>query len=1061
MVHLGCGDGRLTAELRVNGSYLVHGLDVDAAGVEKARVHMRSKGLYGKVSVDTFDGVHLPYADSLVNLIVTTDPTCRVPDEEVLRVLAPNGVAITDKAGTSSGIWNQATEIGQGFVKIKKPWPSEIDEWSHFLHGPDGNAVARDTAVGPPRHLRWKGLPLWDRSHEELGVLNAMVTAGGRLFYIVDEGSATSVRLPAKWRLVARDAFNGVILWKRDVLSWTDNLRPFRTGPAHLNSRVVATKDVVYATLGLDQPVTAFDAGTGETIRSYPGTEYTEEIIHDKGVLYLVVGTSETDSESYEDKESKTANSRGWLHGAFAGDYLRRRGEPAPSSKRFVAAVDAKTGTVLWKNESLDAKLVLPLSLVAGNDQVYFKSTEAVVSLDARSGKQVWRTDRKAVVARFAWAAPTVVFWDDVLLVSDIDAPDPDRPAPETTKYLVKLTMTRAPAPRLAAYDANTGRELWSTSKDFGFGFHAPVDLFVINGELWNKNGNKAFDVKTGALLKTVNSQYPRTGMGHTRCHRFKATSKYILRSHAGVELFSVEDGFVGNNSWVRGTCQHGIVPANGLLYVPPHSCACFPMVKLNGLNAIAAEKTAAPQVKDSERLKRGPAYSDRGTAPSAGSPPSSEFWPMYRHDTARTGAAKTKVPVSLSPSWQIEIKGRLTQPVVAGNTLLVASIDEHTVYALESTTGKRLWSFTAGGRVDSSPTIYNGRAFFGCADGRLYAVDMKTGELAWRFNAAPEDTRIHIFGQLESPWPLHGSVLIVDGFLYVAAGRSSYLDGGIFVYKLDPADGDILARNVIFSPNSQTGFQAEAWDHDVAGTRLDLMTSDHDSLYMGNVRLDKDCQELPNTIPHLYALTGFLDGTWFYRSYWSYSARIKGEKNSGFGGWASLARSGPTGRLLSVASDATYGYGRYGYSTKGPWKSGETDAYRVFSCRHQKPSDPSDGKSRASKAGKLDYYWQTRIPIHAFAMVAASNGLAVAGPLDLETPLGGADPMELENPAEALAALQGTLGNKLMIISIDDGRTLSEYELPASPSWDGMSAANGKLFVSLKNGRVLCMEEK
>ena len=36
VVHLGCGDGKLTAALRVNDSYLVHGLDLDAANVEAA-----------------------------------------------------------------------------------------------------------------------------------------------------------------------------------------------------------------------------------------------------------------------------------------------------------------------------------------------------------------------------------------------------------------------------------------------------------------------------------------------------------------------------------------------------------------------------------------------------------------------------------------------------------------------------------------------------------------------------------------------------------------------------------------------------------------------------------------------------------------------------------------------------------------------------------------------------------------------------------------------------------------------------------------------------------------
>ena len=37
VVHLGCGDGRLTAALHANDSYLVHGLDADPANVDQAR----------------------------------------------------------------------------------------------------------------------------------------------------------------------------------------------------------------------------------------------------------------------------------------------------------------------------------------------------------------------------------------------------------------------------------------------------------------------------------------------------------------------------------------------------------------------------------------------------------------------------------------------------------------------------------------------------------------------------------------------------------------------------------------------------------------------------------------------------------------------------------------------------------------------------------------------------------------------------------------------------------------------------------------------------------------
>jgi hypothetical protein len=62
VVHLGCGDGRLTSAFHVDDRFLVHGLDTDAAIVGRARESILAQGRYGKVSV--FDGGRLPYADN-------------------------------------------------------------------------------------------------------------------------------------------------------------------------------------------------------------------------------------------------------------------------------------------------------------------------------------------------------------------------------------------------------------------------------------------------------------------------------------------------------------------------------------------------------------------------------------------------------------------------------------------------------------------------------------------------------------------------------------------------------------------------------------------------------------------------------------------------------------------------------------------------------------------------------------------------------------------------------------------------------------------------------------
>ena len=70
VVHLNCGDGRATAEMAAGNQCLIHGLDTDADNISKARAYLRSKGLYGRVSVARYDGKRLPYGNNMINLVV-------------------------------------------------------------------------------------------------------------------------------------------------------------------------------------------------------------------------------------------------------------------------------------------------------------------------------------------------------------------------------------------------------------------------------------------------------------------------------------------------------------------------------------------------------------------------------------------------------------------------------------------------------------------------------------------------------------------------------------------------------------------------------------------------------------------------------------------------------------------------------------------------------------------------------------------------------------------------------------------------------------------------------
>ena len=172
--------------------------------------------------------------------------------DEVMRVLAPNGVLLTKRM--------------IGWKKTVKPAPAEMDEWNQYLHGADGNMVSKDGLIGPVRHYRWIGSPKWGRHHDTTASMSAMVSANGRIFYILDEGPKESVQLPSENYLIARDAYSGTILWKIPIKEWQDHMFPMKSGPAYLPRRLVAVGDRVYVTLGINAPLSELDAATGQVL---------------------------------------------------------------------------------------------------------------------------------------------------------------------------------------------------------------------------------------------------------------------------------------------------------------------------------------------------------------------------------------------------------------------------------------------------------------------------------------------------------------------------------------------------------------------------------------------------------------------------------------------------------------------------------------------------------------------------------------------------------------------------------------------------------------------------
>ena len=1051
IVHIGCGNGRLTAALRAGDSFLVHGLDRDRSRVALARKYIQTVATYGPISVDKLSGERLPYADNLVNLIVSED-LGGVSTDEVMRALAPGGTAYIKTGGT----WK----------KTIKPRPEQIDEWTHSMYDATNNAVSNDSIVGPPNRLQWVAGPQWARSHDHLSSISGAVSSGGRIFYIVDEAPIALVILEPDWHLVARDAFSGVLLWKRRIPKWQWHLRAFRTGPSDLSRRLVAVGDRVYVTLGIDGPLVALDAATGKTVTTYEQTEGTLEVVYREGMLFVVTGELGEQEASTEGQRPGFTQVRSQRPG-----YVEN-----PPAKRIVV-LDAETARVLWSKSDAETTELMPTTLAVSKGRVFFQNADEIFCLDAESGDRLWQAKRSTSRSRPTWSAPTLVVYGDVVLSADRAVAEKktlDTDGERKVEWIVSARGGQAPVGELIALATEDGERLWScASREC---YNSPVDVLVADSLVWTGSLVRASDPGitegrdpvTGQVKRTrpADKEFFAAGMGHHRCYRNKATNEYLVLGRSGVEFIELDTGKPIPNHWVRGACQYGVIPSNGLLYAPTNPCACFITAKIPGFNCLAPKPKSPSQQTASPRqcLEKGPAYRLlKGDGPQS----LVGDWPTYRNDNARSGYTPVPVGSALKRAWNRQLGGRLSSVVVARGMLFVAQTDAHTVHALDASSGRKIWSYTAGGRIDSPPTIWRGRALFGCADGYVYCLRASNGGLIWRFRAAPDGRRIVAYGQLESAWPVPGSVLVHGGIAYCAVGRSSYLDGSVRLCRLDAKTGELFSETIIDHRDPETGYQRKGT---VKGTNMpgalpDVLSCDGESIYMRHNRFDLEGEPQNPDVRHLFSSAGFLEDSWWHRTYWQFGTAMA----SNYGGWPRAGSQAPAGRLLVLDDKSIYGFGRDQYIHHGahvgidgatvfhfkPQQDAQRrfTAYRAFATDRPPSRDPQPAnaaarrkRAAASRQAK-EYRWTGQPPVLARAMVLAGSNLFLGGPPDV---------FLSEDPA---ATFEGKRGGLLYVLSAADGSELAKYDLDSPPVFDGMAAAGGKLYMAATGGEVLCLE--
>ncbi|MFC1497607.1 PQQ-binding-like beta-propeller repeat protein [Verrucomicrobiota bacterium] len=1054
VVHVGCNNPQLLLDLCANESYLVHALDTDRKNVESARKYIQAKGLYGKVSVDTWDGEKLPYADNLVNLIVMSS-AFRVPSSELDRVLAPRGVAMARKGSGLDFTGGDGAESKRpdpeegldGWSMFTKPVPSDIDDWTHWLHGPDNNAVAGSKLQEVPRNLQWIQDPLWIRHHNLNPGLSALVSARGRIFYILDEG-APGVRGPDKWFLIARDAFNGVLLWKRPIEEWgakywvgSGKLLGRFTNPHQLMRRLVAVEDKVFVTPGIYSAVHVLDAVTGNEIKKYKGTEKTFEIVYHNGVLVLAVNRTLDESDTEPDV--------------------------------VIMAVDAESGDILWESSGYKGiapkvdslKRYVDSSLAVGGGQVFLVDQDSVLGLDLKTGAERWRVKRperpvdsaggnektKFIYEYYYPDLCSIVYSDGVLFFSQI-----------LHKEKNFATKNKKDAV-LFAIDVSSGKKIWSFDC-VTFAHFTPPDIFVVKGLVWSVESDPVsvvgLDPKTGVKKRSIEARDLLGFGGHHNCYRNKATSKFIFTAKKkGNDFIDLDTGKKSEHNWIKGACRYGVMPANGMIYFPAHNCRCYMTTKLNAFFALSSDSKRDLKPSDSTAVEKGLSFAKASEGkPAYGKNPQSAIrnpqssWSTYRHDNMRSGYLDAELPVELSKKWTAALGGKLTQPVISDGRVFVSSVDEHEVYCLDESTGSVVWSYMAGGRVDSPPTCYKGLVVFGSRDGWIYCLEASKGELVWRFRAAPDDMRISAFSQVESAWPAFGSLIVQDDKVYCSAGRSTHLNTGIYLYVLDVKTGIPLQSKCVLPDFESFG--------EVDGSVLsDILVGNEKQFHMRGLIFDtenldsvsggkwggnkKKQADRSQDFPSIKAYSGFCDDTWYTGSYWIFNDRpnvghllVVGESENTIYGI-----KGQTGYKVSGShSESVFKVADSGYQLFANKKSGRAEVKDLSDKQDKKKGGTEDTSTWKNS-------WNVNIPLRVMAMLADRNNLYLAGVADKT------------DEQDYWKYLEGRAGGIFAVYSKVDGKKIFQIELDSPPVFDGLSAANGKVFISLKDGNVVCWE--
>jgi outer membrane protein assembly factor BamB len=148
--------------------------------------------------------------------------------------------------------------------------------------------------------------------------------------------------------------------------------------------------------------------------------------------------------------------------------------------------------------------------------------------------------------------------------------------------------------------------------------------------------------------------------------------------------------------------------------------------------------------------------------------------WTQFRYGPKHQGYSpyekllSTSTVAGLNQAWRYDTGDSViaSSPAVAGGAVYFGCYDGK-LYALNASTGAVRWDYTTGGLIQSCPAVAGGVVYVGSNDGKLYALNASTGAVKWTATTGGD---------------IFTSPAVANGVVYAGS-----MDGSLYAYSLTP----------------------------------------------------------------------------------------------------------------------------------------------------------------------------------------------------------------------------------------------------------------------------------